>query len=753
MTAGLSPSDSLVGRVLAERYQILHRLGEGAMGVVYKARHVKVGRLFAVKVLHRRAFEDGKVVLRFEREAELAGRLRHPNVIGVVDVGEVDGTRYMVMDFVEGPDLARLLDEAPMRSQRIIRLVRQMLEGLHHAHEQGLIHRDFKPENVIVERDGHGGELPRIVDFGIALLCEGGDSADGKGRLTTNGLVLGTPHYMAPEQAVADPIDHRIDLFALGIVIYEMLSGRLPYDGSGAEVARANLLIDPPPIRQRVPHLEVDPLLEAFARRLMAKKRDARPPTARAARELLDLIDRDRLAAAVALGVPVARSGLGATTERVDAEPTVDQWQTTTRMKPTPRSGDPVVAAPAAPPGSATGTPLPLPGAATEAGVPAWLAPGAGANVPHAVDAAGVPYPVEVVGAPYPASAGGEPVPVAAGRVPSPATGTGIPYPVGGAGSGLVGGAGSGLVGGTAVAAAGSGAAAMASPILYAGQAQGASRGRGRRVRDTAIRTPLGWQSASLPGRRRSWLIGGAVVGTAGLVVAAALTLAAADQDGADSVEPTANAALQPASRAPALPPPAVAPTRLAEAPTPPAAVPAPTVPPAPTAAIDARPVPEAPSAAALPANPPATRAPVRAASTSKPAASSGSVRGKPGAAPRAPVAPVAPASDPLPRAESPRTEPQRAEPPRAEPPRTELQHTEPMSPPSGASSGALGVLVEQFQKEIQDLPEKHKAELLNELRLLDIMGAMRSKSQKVRDDAALKLSRLLARVREQRQH
>jgi serine/threonine protein kinase len=194
MAAEPSVTDKLVGRTLAERYHILHRLGEGAMGVVYKARHVKVGRLFAVKVLHPRALEDSKVVQRFEREAELAGRLHHPNVIGVVDVGEVDGTRYMVMDFVEGPDLARLLDEAPMPPERIVRLVRQMLEGLHHAHEAGLIHRDFKPENVIVERDGDGRELPRIVDFGIALLREGtgAGAGDGQGRLTTNGLVLGT---------------------------------------------------------------------------------------------------------------------------------------------------------------------------------------------------------------------------------------------------------------------------------------------------------------------------------------------------------------------------------------------------------------------------------------------------------------------------------------------------------------------------------------------------------------------------------
>ncbi|MDQ3365916.1 MAG: serine/threonine protein kinase, partial [Myxococcota bacterium] len=301
-----SLADRLIGQVLANRYQIEHKLGEGAMGTVFKARHVKVGRPFAVKVLHPKLLEDHKVAQRFEREAELAGRLHHPNVIGVVDVGETaDGLRYMVMDFAEGKDLGELLEEAPMTPARIIQLTRQLLEGLYHAHEAGLIHRDFKPENVIVELDDHGTEVPRIVDFGIAILRDAGDSSSTPGRLTTNGLVLGTPHYMAPEQAVADPIDHRIDLFALGIVIYEMLCGKLPFDGSGVEVARANLLLDPPPMAVRVPHLEVDPLLEAYARRLMAKQRDVRPATAKAARELLDLIDRDRAAAAVALGVPV----------------------------------------------------------------------------------------------------------------------------------------------------------------------------------------------------------------------------------------------------------------------------------------------------------------------------------------------------------------------------------------------------------------------------------------------------------------
>ena len=346
MTARSLPTDKLIGSVLADRYEIMQRLGEGAMGTVYRARHVKIGRSFAVKILHARLLADPKLAQRFAREAELAGRLRHPNVVGVVDLGEVDalgGLRYMVMELAEGPDLAHLLVEAPMPAERIIALVRQLLDGLDHAHGHGLIHRDFKPENIIIERNSAGAEVPRIVDFGIALLREGGDSSDG--RLTTNGLVLGTPHYMAPEQAVADPIDHRIDLFALGIVIYEMLSGRLPFDGSGAEVARANLLLEPPPIAQRVPHLDVDPLLEAFALRLMAKVRDARPPTAKAARELLDLIARDRAAAAAALGVPAASVRGPASTQTIAAEEHRDAhaWEVpaarpappTTKMTPT----------------------------------------------------------------------------------------------------------------------------------------------------------------------------------------------------------------------------------------------------------------------------------------------------------------------------------------------------------------------------------------------------------------------------------
>jgi serine/threonine-protein kinase len=299
-----SNHDGMLGETLASRYHIEALIGEGAMGAVYRARHVKVGRTFAIKVLHPRFSGEERTHKRFAREAEVAGTLHHANVVSVVDVGDLaDGRRYLVMEYAEGITLLDLINEtAPMSPPRVISLVRQLCNGLQHAHELGLIHRDFKPDNVIVERDRHGNETPRIVDFGTAILREEAVSP-GAERLTTKGLVLGTPHYMSPEHATGSAIDHRIDLFALGVTCFEMLTGRSPYEGDGVDVARANLLLDTPVMSERVPGLVVDPLLEAFTRKMMMKSRDDRPDSAADARELIDLIEHDRHAAAAALGV------------------------------------------------------------------------------------------------------------------------------------------------------------------------------------------------------------------------------------------------------------------------------------------------------------------------------------------------------------------------------------------------------------------------------------------------------------------
>jgi serine/threonine protein kinase len=290
--------DDLIGTIVEERYLIEQRLGAGALGCVYRARHTRIGRDVAIKVLRDDLACEAHIVERFEREARIAARLRHPNLVGVLDVGE----RLMVMELAPGRPLAELIG-APLPRSRVIALVAQLLRGLAHAHGAGLIHRDLKPENILVERHGDGTETARIVDFGIAVLRDRDATSPEGRRLTDAGLVVGTPLYMSPEQATGRAVDHRTDLFSLGVIVYELLSGVPPFDGTGAEVALANVTQDPPLIANRVRGVDVDPLLEAFARKLMARRLDDRFASAHDALAALELIDRDRDAAARALGL------------------------------------------------------------------------------------------------------------------------------------------------------------------------------------------------------------------------------------------------------------------------------------------------------------------------------------------------------------------------------------------------------------------------------------------------------------------
>jgi serine/threonine protein kinase len=294
--------------VLGGRYVIEARLGDGSMGAVYRAHHVKFNRRFAIKVLHKSLMQNAKVLQRFEREAELAGRLRHTNVASVVDVGMTDDrVCYMAMEFASGTTLMNLLAEGPMSEARVLDLAKQLCSGLQHAHDVGLLHRDFKPENVIVEHVAGGREVARIVDWGVSILREDvGDTPTDRDRLTTKGIVVGTPHYMAPEQARGGAVDQRMDLFALGIICYELLTNKLPFDGSGVDIARANMEAPTPRMRVRNPDVRVDPVLEAIVRKLLEKDPEQRPPSANAARELLELYERDRASCALLLGVTLA---------------------------------------------------------------------------------------------------------------------------------------------------------------------------------------------------------------------------------------------------------------------------------------------------------------------------------------------------------------------------------------------------------------------------------------------------------------
>jgi eukaryotic-like serine/threonine-protein kinase len=296
------PLPDLSGKIVLERYLVESELGKGAMGKVYRGRDVDAARDVAIKVLHHHHVNDAYMQKRFRREAQVASRLAHQNVVRVLDVGETEGTQVIVLELVPGRPLRKVMEPGPLPAARIIALVRQILEGLEHAHGAGLIHRDLKPENVIVETAADGSEVPRIVDFGVAALRDPDETFEG-GKLTASGVIVGTPLYMAPEQAKGEEFDHRIDLFALGVVVYEMLAGVQPFEGSAVEIALANIGKDPPPIAERAPKASpIDPLLERFARKLMARRLPDRFATAHAALATLALIQHDRGAALLALG-------------------------------------------------------------------------------------------------------------------------------------------------------------------------------------------------------------------------------------------------------------------------------------------------------------------------------------------------------------------------------------------------------------------------------------------------------------------
>jgi serine/threonine-protein kinase len=268
----------MVGTTVLERFVVEAELGAGAMGTVYRARHLRVGRTVAIKVLHPHLLDDASMVTRFAREAQLAARLHHTGVAAVLDFD--DGV--MVMEMAPGRPLAELTGAA-MPRDRAIAILRQLLAALDHAHAMGLIHRDLKPENIMIDDAG----TTCIVDWGIAVLREGPD--DDTRRLTTQGLVLGTPAYMAPEQAKGERVDHRCDLFALGVIAYELLAGALPFEGTGVDVIVSNITQEPPSIATRT-GADVDPALEAFVRALMAREAADRFSTAHDALRALECI-------------------------------------------------------------------------------------------------------------------------------------------------------------------------------------------------------------------------------------------------------------------------------------------------------------------------------------------------------------------------------------------------------------------------------------------------------------------------------
>jgi eukaryotic-like serine/threonine-protein kinase len=243
-TPSSESTDPYVGTILAGRYRVTRALGSGGMGVVYRAEHVHMKKAVAVKILHRHMTTMPEVVARFEREAVAAGRIEHPNVAGATDFGRLDdGSFYLVLEYIEGRSLSSLLGEGgALPTVRALAITRQIAEGLAAAHGAGIIHRDLKPENVmLVERDGIS-DWVKVLDFGIAKV-----PIEDAQKLTQIGTIFGTPQYMSPEQGQGHAVDHRSDLYALGVIVYEMLSGKLPFVADDMVVIITRHIMELPP--------------------------------------------------------------------------------------------------------------------------------------------------------------------------------------------------------------------------------------------------------------------------------------------------------------------------------------------------------------------------------------------------------------------------------------------------------------------------------------------------------------------------
>jgi eukaryotic-like serine/threonine-protein kinase len=272
------------GAVLDGKYRIDRRLAEGGMGVVFVAEHLMLKKPVAVKVLHATLGDQPEAVERFTIEARAASLIDHENVVRISDFGRSDGELYLVMELLEGHDLADELErEGPLPVTRARFIAAQVLRGLGAAHARGVVHRDLKPENVFIARRPGADDVVKILDFGIARMRQESDL-----RLTRDGAIMGTPFYMAPEQLRAQrDVDARADLYAVGVILYEMLAGVSPYTGNSfSEVAHAIIEGRPRPLDG------VDPVLSAIIMKAFAGARDARFQTAG---ELLAALERHRI--------------------------------------------------------------------------------------------------------------------------------------------------------------------------------------------------------------------------------------------------------------------------------------------------------------------------------------------------------------------------------------------------------------------------------------------------------------------------
>ncbi len=286
----------LAGVVIRNKYRILSKLGRGGAGTVYKAEHVALEELRALKVLNPQLGQNPQFVKRFLQEAKTTRRLHHPNIVRVEDLDQAeDGSLFISMEYIEGVTARRLLHvpDAPLPVARVLSIVRIVAEALHAAHEQGIVHRDIKPENILIGRGPDGRDVPKVVDFGLVALKEGSG--------TRSVEMMLTPAYAAPEQwrrVKGRELDGRTDVYALGVTLYQMLVGHRPFKGETfEELMHAHLVEVPAPPSAANPRVAEVEGLDALVLEMMAKDRESRPPSAAAVADRLDLLIADMVTA------------------------------------------------------------------------------------------------------------------------------------------------------------------------------------------------------------------------------------------------------------------------------------------------------------------------------------------------------------------------------------------------------------------------------------------------------------------------
>lgn len=269
--------DPLIGTTLPGGYVILDLLGVGGMGRVYRAEQKALGRTVAVKIIHPYLLGDESASVRFITEARAASRLNHPNIVSVFDFGKSDNQLYLVMEYLRGRDLARVdYEDGPLPFKRIVDVMIQVLAGLGEAHELGIIHRDLKPENIVLEPMRKAGDFVKVVDFGLAKMREVPSS-----HITSPGIVCGTPDYMSPEQGRGDPIDGRSDLYTCGVLLFQLLTGRLPFEAeSPTQVVLMHLTLPPPNPATLAPNRRIPPALVNVTMKALEKDANKRHQTA-----------------------------------------------------------------------------------------------------------------------------------------------------------------------------------------------------------------------------------------------------------------------------------------------------------------------------------------------------------------------------------------------------------------------------------------------------------------------------------------